>query len=281
MDGKIRLINVYNMFKDNEKCCNKLVDILRNQLNKEKQAELIEKKIYNIENEHELEEKDKRDNSGDNYFTLPEKYKILYISCEDDNHTKESNNILDDIINNNISLDEYLGIDTEWKNANTFLDSYTDNLTDANKNKDLIPKDKSDLSDIIQIAGYTYGFIFDNKSINKNEEIKNKIEQIFRKKKFIGFCFQNDSIKLGEFFRNIIFKNNKNDFIELADVYSKIKNKKAPELKIITSEILNKILDKKDQLSDWSKRPLIPSQIMYGILDAYVLLLLYKKLNEL
>ena len=278
MDGKSRLINIYNMFKDNEKSIHNLVDILRNKLKKEKQAELIEKNIYNLENEYELEEKENMENNKDNYFVLPENYKILYISCEDDNHIKESNIILDDLINNNMCLDEYLGIDTEWRSSPNFLDFYTDNLTDTNINKDLIVKDKSNLSDIIQIAGYTTGFIFDTKSVYKNEEIKKKIAKIFEKNKFIGFNFQNDYRKLGDFFTKIV---NKNNFIELADVYYDIKKVKAPELKIITLEMFNKILDKRDQISDWSKRPLLPSQIKYGILDAYVLILIYKKLYEL
>ena len=277
MDGKSRLINIYNIFKDNKKCINNLVNILRNKLKKDKQAELIEKNIYNEQDEYELEEKQNIDNNNI-YIFLPDNYKIFYISCEDENHIKESKNILDNLINTNTCLDEYLGIDTEWKSSNTFLDLYTNNLTDSNKNNDIIIKDHNELSDIIQIAGCNYGFIFDTKSIYKNEEIMNKIEKIFYKSKFIGFSFQNDSIKLGDFFKKIVYKN---ELIELSNIYMKIKKKKAPELKIITKEMFNKVLDKRDQISDWSKRPLLPSQIKYGILDAYILILIYKNLYEI
>ena len=277
MEGKSRLINIYNIFKDNKKCINNLVNILRNKLKKDKQAELIEKNIYNEQDEYELEEKQNIDNNNI-YFFLPDNYKIFYISCEDENHIKESKNILDNLINTNACLDEYLGIDTEWKSSNTFLDLYTNNLTDSNKNNDIIIKDHNELSDIIQIAGCNYGFIFDTKSIYKNEEIMNKIEKIFYKSKFIGFSFQNDSIKLGDFFKKIVYKN---ELIELSNIYMKIKKKKAPELKIITKEMFNKVLDKRDQISDWSKRPLLPSQIKYGILDAYILILIYKNLYEI
>lgn len=277
MEGKNRLINVYNMFKSKRKIINYLVNILKNKLNKEKQAELIQNDTYNEEDEFELEEKPNIINNKNKYFTLPCNYKIYYISCEDDNHIKESNNILNDIINSNIILDEYLGIDTEWKSSPSFLDFYTENLSSNNKNKEALDVDKSDLSDIIQISGSKIGFIFDTKSIYKNEQIKCKIEKIFFNNKFIGFEFANDDIKIGNFFKKIVYKN---EFIELSKVYKKIKNKNTPELKIIISEMFDKVLDKRDQISDWSQRPLLSSQIKYGILDAYVLIEVYNKLYE-
>ena len=83
--------------------------------------------------------------------------------------------------------------------------------------------------------------------------------------------------KIGEFFKKIVYRNN---FVELSKVYFEIKKKKAPELKAITLELFNKELEKKDQISDWSKRPLLSSQIKYGILDADVLILIYKKLKQ-
>ena len=105
----------------------------------------------------------------------------------------------------------------------------------------------------------------------------NKIEELFLKNKFIGFGFHNDMTKIGEFFKKVV---KKNEFIELSKIYSEINNKKAPELKAITLELFNKELDKRDQISDWSKRPLNSNQIKYAVLDAYVLILIYKKLLE-
>ena len=279
MEGKNRLINIYNMFKDNKKIINNLVYILKNKLKKNKQAELIQQNIYNEENEYELEEKPNLENNNNKYFSLSENYKIYYISCEDDNHIKKSLDILNNLINSNIQLDEYLGIDTEWKSSPNFLDFYVENLNNSNKNKKILDTNTNTLSDIIQIAGNDFGFIFDTKSIykSKNDDIKNKIEKLFLNSKFIGFEFQNDSLKIGDFFKKIVYKN---EFIELSNVYKKIKNKNSPELKVITLEMFNKELDKRDQISDWSKRPLLSNQIKYGILDAYVLILIFKKLNE-
>ena len=276
IEGKNRLINIYNMFKNNKKIINILIYILKNKLKKEKQAELIEKRNYNEEDEYELEEKEFEKNNN-NYFYLPYNYKIYYISCEDEIHTKESFNILNNLINSNKCIDEYLGIDTEWKSSPTFLDFYYENLSDKNKNIEIININKTNLSDIIQIAGINYGFIFDTKSIYNNEEIKKKIEILFSKSKFIGFEFQNDIKKIGVTFKKIVYKNT---FIELSTIYTRIKNRKAPELKIITLELFDKVLDKRDQISDWSSRPLLSYQIKYGILDAYVLILIYKKLYE-
>ena len=115
------------------------------------------------------------------------------------------------------------------------------------------------------------------KSINKNEEIKEKIKKIFFDTKFIGFEFRNDYMKIGQFFKEIIYKNK---FVELSNVYKEKLNKRTPELKSITLEFFGKELDKRDQISDWSKRPLLQNQIIYGILDAYVLILIYNKLNS-
>ena len=276
-EGKNRLIHIYNTFKDHKNLISKLVTNLRN-LKKEKQAELIEQNIYNEESEKELEEKENVEKNEDKYFILPENYSIYYISAENQKYIKESMEILDNLLNSNSRiLDEYLGIDTEWKSCRTFLEHYVYNLKEHNKNKDIIKVDKSNLSDIIQIAGNNFGIVFDTKSIYKNNKIRNRIEKLFLKNNFIGFSFYNDVNKIGEFFKKIVYRNN---FIELSKFYFEIKKKKAPELKAITLELFNKELDKKDQISDWSKRPLLSSQIKYGILDAYVLILIYKKLKQ-
>ena len=276
-EGKNRLINIYNTFKDHKNLISKLVNNLR-YLKKEKQAELIEQNIYNEESEKELEEKENVEKNEDKYFILPENYSIYYISAENQKYIKESMDILDNLLNSNSRiLDEYLGIDTEWKSCRTFLEHYVYNLKENDKNKDIIKVDKSNLSDIIQIAGNNFGIVFDTKSIYKNNKIRNRIEKLFLKNNFIGFSFYNDVNKIGEFFKKIVYRNN---FIELSKVYFEIKKKKAPELKAITLELFNKELEKKDQISDWSKRPLLSSQIKYGILDAYVLILIYKKLKQ-
>lgn len=273
MEGKSRLINVYYMYKNRNKIINMLISILKNKLKKEKQAELIEKDIYNEKDEYEMEEKPNLESNKNIYISLPNNYKIYYISCEDENHKNESFIILDKLITSNNNLEEeYLGIDTEWKSSPTFLDSYNEKLSDTNKDREI-----NNLSDIIQISGKNYGFIFDTKSIYKNDEIKSKIEKLFLKTKFIGFEFKNDEMKIGYFFKKIIYKN---QFIDLSNIYRKKENKKAPELKKITIELFNKELDKRDQISDWSYRPLLLNQIKYAILDAYVLILIFEKLNE-
>ena len=269
-NGKDRLINIYNKFKDNKK----IIDLLINYLsenNKKEQAKLIQENNYNENDEYELEEKFIEKKNEEKYFKLPKDYRIYYISAEDDDNLTKSLNILDDIIMNKLYDDKYMGIDTEWKSSQTFYILYQENLG-INK------LDNKYLADIIQIAGVNHGFIFDVKSIVKNDKIKDKIKQIFSDMKFIGFEFKNDSAKLGGFFKEIIYKN---EFIELSDIYKIKQNKKTPELKIITSEFFGKELDKRDQISDWSKRPLLQNQINYGILDAYVLILIYQKLKNI
>ena len=233
-EGKNRLINIYNSFKDHKNLISKLVNNLRN-LKKEKQVKLIEQNIYNEESEKELEEKENVDKNEDKYFILPKNYSIYYISAENQKYIKESMEILDNLLNSNSRiLDEYLGIDTEWKSCRTFLEHYVYNLKENNKNKDIIKVDKSNLSDIIQIEGNNFGIVFDTKSIYKNNKIRNRIEKLFLKNNFIGFTFYNDVNKIGEFFKKIVYRNN---FIELSKFYFEIKKKKAPELKAITLEL--------------------------------------------
>ena len=263
--GKDRLINIYNKYKDHENIIKLLIKYLLEN-NKTEQAKLIQENKYNEKDEYELEEKFIEENNSNKYFKLPEDYKIYYISAEESN-INESLMILENIINNNLNSDKYMGIDTEWKSSNNFYEQYQENINNSNNN----------LADIIQIAGINHGFIFDVKSINKNEEIKEKIKKIFFDTKFIGFEFRNDYMKIGQFFKEIIYKNK---FVELSNIYKERLNKRTPELKSITLEFFGKELDKRDQISDWSKRPLLQNQIIYGILDAYVLILIYNKLNS-
>lgn len=269
-NGKDRLINIYYKFKHNKKIIDLLINYL-SQNNKEQQAKLIKEDTYNEKDEYELEEKSIEKINEKKYIKLPKDYKIYYISAENDENLTKSLNELDDIITNKLYNDTYMGIDTEWKSSQTFYELYQENL---GKGK----FDNKYLADIIQISGINHGFIFDVKSIVKKDKIKEKIKQMFNEIKFIGFEFKNDSLKLGQFFKEIIYKN---EFIELSEIYKIKKNKKAPELKIITSEFFGKELDKRDQVSDWSKRPLLQNQINYGILDAYILILIYQKLNNI
>ena len=267
--GKDRLINIYHQYKDNENIIKLLINYLLDN-NKKEQAKLIEERKYNEEDEYELEEKNFENNKGNKFFKLPKDYKIYYISAEDDDKLKMSLNTIDNIIINKLNTVKYMGIDTEWKSSNNFYDLYQEAL---GINQNTI----SNLADIIQISGINHGFIFDLKSIYKSELLKEKIKTIFINTKFIGFEFKNDAIKLGQFFKEIIYKN---EFVELSNLYKEKKNKKTPELKIITSEFFGKELDKRDQISDWSKRPLLKNQLIYGILDAYILILIYQKLKE-
>ena len=241
---------------------------------KKEQAKLIQENKYNEENEYELEEKIliEKNKNYNNFLKLPDDYKIYYISAEDNDNINKSKKILDKMIKEELNKDKFMGVDSEWKSSNTFYEQFKENI---NKNKNL----HSNLADIIQISGMYHGFIFDVKSIEKSQVLKEKIRKIFLNKNFIGFDFKNDSIRLGKFFKEVIYKN---EFIDLFEVYKKKFNtKNIPELKTITFDFFGKELDKRDQLSDWSKRPLLKNQINYGILDAYVLIFIFQKLNSI
>eukprot|EP00948_MAST-09A_sp_MAST-9A-sp1_P000236 g236.t1 len=61
----------------------------------------------------------------------------------------------------------------------------------------------------------------------------------------------------------------------------KKRNETPPSLAHLVRKLLYKSLDKTEQCSDWKRRPLTPKQFHYAALDAEVLLLLYKKIDEL
>ena len=49
----------------------------------------------------------------------------------------------------------------------------------------------------------------------------------------------------------------------------------------LTEALFNKRLDKKYQVSDWSKRPLLQEQIIYAALDALICVKIFKELQSL
>ena len=59
-----------------------------------------------------------------------------------------------------------------------------------------------------------------------------------------------------------------------------IKKSKERGLSGLTERILGSPLDKNEQISDWSKRPLKSTQINYAALDAYCLIEIYDHLYE-
>ena len=246
----IRLINFYDLFNDKTIFLEKLSEILKAK-NKLKQSDLILNKQYTEELDMELELYNE-----DDYIKLPKN--IL-----DNTKFISSNNLEEGLIFlDNFKKYEIIGIDTEWKPKISIFE-------DFNKERE---------SDIIQIACEDYAVILDSFSFKNEQKLKDKFIEVFNDKVFIGFYFQGDIKEMNIFFKNF-FQNNQK-LKDLKDIYLEKTNKKSPDLNTLCKIIFNKSLNKIDQLSNWKKRPLNRNQIMYGVLDAYILILLYKELTS-
>ena len=95
------------------------------------------------------------------------------------------------------------------------------------------------------------------------------------------FAFRNDWKELYKFSNAAIIQSNCNSFIDLQDTMMNINafndlltshNKNQPGLSCIVKLFLKYPLDKREQCSNWEKRPLSRLQVIYAAIDSIVLL---------
>ena len=267
-NNQTKILYIYDLFYNEKFILEKLYNYLIEK-NKIEVANKIKDLNYTEEDEIKYETNSlKRNEECNKFIQFDESIKnnIFFLSFGNNqiiNNINNEFNNLDDILK---ILDlfknfNFFGVDSEWKPRLTLFD------------------EKEKYSEILQIACENYIIIIDCKTIEISMEFQNKFIEIFKNKFFIGFYFQFDISNMNNFFKTFFTKNSKY-IIDLKVIYENKFIKSCPNLDKTCYEILGKELSKKETLSNWSKRPLRNSQKIYAAMDAYILIKLYKILNN-
>jgi len=159
---------------------------------------------------------------------------------------------------------------------------------------------RREVLNIIQLATCDQVYIIDVNYFQNSKHCKNLgllLEKLFSSEKIIKIGFGTDSDKslFAKEFPSADFTNFKfmfdlmlvlnltdyNLFSDLSADLNKGSNKKSDlkGLSKLTYQVFGSTLDKREQISDWERRPLRKSQIKYAALDAYSSLQIYKELS--
>ena len=267
-NNQTKILYIYDLFYNEKFILEKLYNFLIEK-NKIEVANKIKDLNYTEEDEIKYETNSlKRNEENNKFIQFDESIKnnIFFLSLGNNqiinNINNEFNNLYDILKILDLFKDfNFFGVDSEWKpRLNTF-------------------DEKEKCSEILQIACENYIIIIDCKTIEKSIEFQNKFIDIFKNKFFIGFYFQFDISNMNNFFKTFFIKNSKY-ILDLKQIYENKFYKNCPNLEKTCYEILGKELNKKETLSNWSKRPLRNSQKIYAAMDAYILIKLYKILNN-
>ena len=123
---------------------------------------------------------------------------------------------------------------------------------------------------LLQLATENEAFLFRLNYISFPDQLKNLIET--EKPKKVGFDLNSDFHQLRKI---ILFE--PRGFIDLQKVAKELGLKNV-SLRKLTALVLGKRLSKRQRLSNWDSDQLSEAQIIYAATDAWITLVLYKKL---
>lgn len=162
---------------------------------------------------------------------------------------------------------KFIGVDSEWRPVAT-------RWLEANGPA------------VLQIAGYKEAFIIDLLALKNSKKLDHMLAAIFQNPKstILGAGFSSDISQFHKHCENMKFLDYVPSFLEIQDFYKKVypdlTDKGSSGIKSICENILGKKLCKNEQVSNWENRPLRYSQEHYGALDAFILVVVAKHMEQ-
>ena len=135
---------------------------------------------------------------------------------------------------------------------------------------------------IIQIACEDIVYLIDLIALNTNPELDEKLTSLMQSDAYkVGVSFEGDILKLNSSYPHLsAFKNPIKNYIDLVRAHVKRFGNNPRGLAGCCELVLKKSLCKYEQRSNWENRPLTESQTHYAALDAYIQIMILKKLMK-
>lgn len=135
---------------------------------------------------------------------------------------------------------------------------------------------------IMQIAFENIVYIVDMLALNACPELDEKLSSLMQSEIYkLGVSFEGDRKMLKQSYPNLTaFQKEMVNYVDVVGAYAKVEGKSPGGLAGACELVIGRTLCKYEQRSNWENRPLRESQMHYAALDAYVQILIVKRLVE-